>query len=106
MFGQQAFGQRQSPRMCQSPKGDKIATKYCFRAKCHLVDFAGRRLGWFIAYDKSPTIAKDVLLACKVSLESFPKGCACDDDVDMVMLPECPVECIREVRYEPKNKSI
>lgn len=87
--------------MCQS--SDKLASKYCFKASCKLIDPVARRtIGKFVAYYKTPDVAKDVLTACEVSLDGFPRGSRCDPDVDLVFLQECPVECVREVRFYPE----
>lgn len=81
---------------------NKPAGKYCFKASCTLVDpVAQRTVGKFVAHHKTPEIAKDVLTACEASLDGFPRGCRCDADVELVFLSECPVECVREVRFFP-----
>lgn len=88
--------------LCQTqpPKGDKLAPKYCFKASCKLVHpTTSHVMGAFVAYEKSPDVARDVYIACQVSLEGFPKGYECCPDVDLVFLEECPVECIREVKF-------
>lgn len=84
---------------------EKKATKYCFKASCKLVNLNTRTpMGAFVTYGKSPEITQDVFIACQVSLEGFPEGCACDADIDLTLLEECPVECVREVKYIPEDE--
>jgi hypothetical protein len=88
--------------MCSS---EKKATKYCFKATCKLIHSQTRApMGAFVTYGKSPDITRDVFIACNVSLDSFPKGCVCDDDIILTLLEECPVECVREVKYIPQHE--
>jgi hypothetical protein len=84
---------------------EKKAAKYCFKASCKLVNMTTKQpMGAFVTYGKSPEITRDVFIACNISLEGFPEGCVCDDDIDLTLLEECPVECVREVKYIPQNE--
>jgi hypothetical protein len=89
--------------LCQlnPPRGERIAKAYCFRARCYVVDILmAKPRGSFVSHGKDITVAEDVHIACRVSLPSFPAGCECDTDVELVLLEECPVECERTVTYE------
>ncbi len=92
------------PTMCtpKNPKDDKVASRYCFRAKCHMIDqVTGNVYGTFTGHDKTMRVTNDVYIACQLSLESFPNGLECDPEIELVLLEECPVECVREVIFLP-----
>lgn len=84
----------------QPPRGDKFAPRYCFKATCKLVHpITSHVLGSFVGYEKTPEVAHDVYIACQISLDGFPDGYECSPDIDLYLLEECPVECVREVRF-------
>ena len=96
------------PATCKlTPDNDRVASKYCFKASCKLLHVpSGKVLGAFVSYDKTPQAAVDVSTACEISVDGFPEGCECQapEDVSLVLLMECPVECVREVRYIPLSE--
>ena len=79
---------------CQqkAPKGDKIAPRYCFRARCVVLGRTGNVLGAFVAYDKTPAIGASVMQECENMIVNFPDG-STYEDIELVLLTECPVEC-------------
>jgi hypothetical protein len=91
--------------VCQrAPFGEKFAPKYCFKASCKLVHTVNAHvLGSFVSYEKTPEVVHDVYVACQVSLPGFPEGYECCPDVDLYLLDECPVECVREVKFIPEE---
>lgn len=81
------------------PKGDKLATRYCFRARCTVVDKGGTPVGAFISYDKTPDVADTLRAVCDSLLSDFPKGTSCDPDIELTLFKHCPVECDDTVQY-------
>lgn len=87
---------------CQqkAPKGDKIAPRYCFRARCIVLGRTGNVLGAFVAYDKTPAVGASVMQECEHMIVNFPEGSRYDKDIELVLMTECPVECDESVTYE------
>lgn len=76
----------------------KAASKYCFRARCHVIDALGKPLGYYVSHSKSPRVSERVLTVGQIcSPSDFPPGASCDPDVELTLFPECPVECIVDV---------
>lgn len=82
---------------CQLPPGDRIAARYCFRAKCTVVhSITGHIVGEFVSHGKTPSCSHDVFIASRLYTEDEQLECT---DVEMTLFNECPVECVREVVY-------
>ena len=78
---------------------DPIATKYCIRAVCHMLDASNKRIwGTFTGYDKTPDIAMAVEVACTVHAASKGPGVECTEP-EMLLHIECPVECGGDVTF-------
>jgi hypothetical protein len=86
---------RLQPVKCQLSPGDKLAAKYCFRAKCKIVHtVTGRTFGEFVTYGKTPDVSHDVFIAGRLYTDGEDLECA---EPELVLFRECPVECTREI---------
>ena len=86
-------------------RGDRVAPRYCFRAKCRVVHGAKSNVvGEFTCYDKTPDVGRDVFVACRLFAEGDPLlECT---EAELVIFEHCPVECVREVIFtEYKSES-
>lgn len=74
---------------------NRIAAKYCFRARAHLRHKLTKRVvGTFTTYDKSPESLKNIQLMCKLHEEDNTLECT---DVELIFYNECPTECDGEI---------
>lgn len=77
---------------------DKIATKYCFRAKSKIVHaVTGRIRGEFVAYGKTLSVSHDVFVASRMFTEG-EDTLECTEP-ELTVFSECPVECTLEVVF-------
>lgn len=85
----------------QPPKDDKLAAKYCFRARCKVLDPAKKPIGAYVCYGKGLKIAERVEVTCQLLLSTdFPEGCSCDEAAEVALFEECPVEISNDVYFE------
>jgi hypothetical protein len=89
---------------CQQPK---FARKYCFKASAQVfrVSSSLTPLGTFFAYDKKPSVTRDVERAADAFCEAFGDH-AVREESSLVFLAECPVELTDEVFYQSQIQKI
>lgn len=80
-----------------------IARKYCIKASATVYNHQ-RTFGTFVTYGKTMDVTKNIENACKMCLQdndSFPE-CVWDD-IELVIMDECPVECSATVQWIPSS---